>query len=75
MPDTLTSVPPAPPASVRRTGSFSTAAHARRYTVTLAVLAVLAAAIALGILVWDNPAPAGSDASGASRSCACRASS
>ncbi|WP_447943580.1 iron chelate uptake ABC transporter family permease subunit [Microbacterium aurum] len=61
MPDILTSVPPAPPAPVRRTGSFPTAAHARRYTVTLAALAVLAAAIALGILVWDNPAPAGSD--------------
>ena len=60
MPETLTPTAPAT-AKSRRTGSFPTAAHARRYTATLVVLAVLAAAIALGILVWDNPAPAGSD--------------
>ncbi|MCT9820701.1 iron chelate uptake ABC transporter family permease subunit [Microbacterium sp. W1N] len=52
-------MPAAPPA--RRSGPFPTASHARRYAATIVVLTVVAALVVVGILVWDNPAPAGSD--------------
>lgn len=42
-------------------GPFPTAIRARRYASTVAVLSVVAVAVAAGILLWDNPAPAGSD--------------
>lgn len=47
--------------SARHVGAFPSRARARRYGVLLVVLAVAAVAIAVGILAWDNPAPAGSD--------------
>lgn len=59
MPDI--SLAPLPPARPRRTGAFASPGRARRYTVTMIVLGVLAAAIALGILAWENPLPFGSD--------------
>lgn len=46
---------------VALSGAFPTATRARRYAVTVAVLCVLAVAVAAGILLWDNPAPTGSD--------------
>ncbi len=46
---------------VALSGAFPTASRARRYAVTVGVLVVVAAAVAAGILLWDNPAPVGSD--------------
>ena len=42
-------------------GPFPSAARARRYTVLMVVLSLLAVLIAIGVLAWDNPAPFGSD--------------
>lgn len=62
MPESVSvSTAPARPASVRRSGPFATSALARRYLITMIVLAALAVAVAAGILAWDNPAPVGSD--------------
>ncbi|MFS0866503.1 iron chelate uptake ABC transporter family permease subunit [Microbacterium sp. 179-B 1A2 NHS] len=48
-------------ATASLSGPFATEQRARRYAVTMGVLLALAAVFAVGILVWDNPAPAGSD--------------
>ncbi|WP_405373920.1 MULTISPECIES: iron chelate uptake ABC transporter family permease subunit [unclassified Microbacterium] len=42
-------------------GPFPTVARARRYALIMSALLAAAVVIAVGILVWDNPAPAGSD--------------
>jgi iron complex transport system permease protein len=47
--------------TVALSGAFPTALRARRYAVTVAVLGAVAVAVAAGILLWDNPAPVGSD--------------
>lgn len=47
--------------TVALSGPFPTTRRARRYALTVMVLGVVAVAVAAGILLWDNPAPAGSD--------------
>ncbi|TRW47182.1 iron chelate uptake ABC transporter family permease subunit [Georgenia yuyongxinii] len=42
-------------------GPFPTVREQRRYRIVLAVLVVLAAAFGIGLVVWDNPMPLGSD--------------
>ncbi|MFI8633917.1 iron chelate uptake ABC transporter family permease subunit [Microbacterium sp. NPDC077663] len=49
------------PDIVALSGPFPTTIRARRYALTVVVLGVVAVAVAAGILLWDNPAPAGSD--------------
>ncbi|MCT1476603.1 iron chelate uptake ABC transporter family permease subunit [Microbacterium sp. p3-SID336] len=47
------------PAPTRSAGAFTTPRARRRYIIVLAILAVLAAGSAFGLLAWDNPMPVG----------------
>ncbi len=50
---------PALPGRVRTSTALPAGRQARRYWFVLAALAVLAAAFATGLVVWDNPMPVG----------------
>lgn len=52
------STPAAPP---RRSGPLPSTTLRRRYWIVLIGLIVLALALAVGLVIWDNPMPAGSD--------------
>lgn len=45
---------------VRTSGSFTTLRARRRYVIVLAILIVLSATLAFGLLAWENPMPIGS---------------
>ncbi|WP_111467139.1 iron chelate uptake ABC transporter family permease subunit [Microbacterium suaedae] len=51
----------APSAATRSSRPLPTRRARVRYTIIVAILAVLAVGLAYGLLAWDNPMPAGSD--------------
>lgn len=51
----------APSATTRSSRPLPTRRARVRYTIIVAILAVLAVGLAYGLLAWDNPMPAGSD--------------
>lgn len=50
-----------PPTTERASGPLPTAHSRRRYRIVLTTLALLAVGFGVGLLVWDNPMPVGSD--------------
>ena len=52
---------PRAPLRTRRSGPLPTTRGRRRYWIVLSTLLVLAVGFAVGLIVWDNPMPVGSD--------------